>query len=220
MGFSRKDRTEPVQAHLREVLYHRLLREALDRAGVPLRECHREDRGDGAIVVAPAGVSMIPVAGEFIEALAASLRCHNDASDARCRMRLRVALHTGELHRDGYGLIGGPVIHVCRLLDAPPLKEAVAAPDALLAVIASDRLYDEVIRQNWDHTNPDRYMRVTIHVKETVTQAWIQRIPSSPPAVRGVRPGAVGRSAADEPALTLSTPSISRDRPYRKRRPA
>jgi class 3 adenylate cyclase len=176
-AFSGRD--PETQRHLHAGLYQ-IVRGACDAAGMPWRICHHEDRGDGILLVAPAGVS--PELLDSVAAhLRAGLRLHNKLASAGARIRLRVALHAGYVRRGHDGVQGRDVIHLFRLLDAPQLKARLAAGRDELAVIVSDDLYNDVIRHGPSLIDPSRYQRVTIRTKETCTPAWIWLPGALPP---------------------------------------
>ena len=59
-----------------------------------------------------------------------------------------------------------------RLLDARPLKAALANSPGLLALIVSSWFFDEVIRHS-PGTDPATYRPARVAVKETTTVGWI-----------------------------------------------
>ena len=172
-GYGHPDRIEPVQAHLRAVLY-RLLQTAIERCDVGFDACMHKDQGDGVIVVLPPGVSMTVAAGQFVDEMHDGLRAHNQVSDVPAKLRLRVALHAGEIHADRYGLIGSAIVHLTRLLNAGEVKHVLAKSSAPMVVVASGQLYHDVIRHGWDRVNPCEYAPIEIQNKETTTRAWIR----------------------------------------------
>jgi len=211
-GFSKSERSETVQLHIRAALYE-ILRTAFAEARVPWDDCYHEDRGDGVIIVVPADISMSVIAGRLVEEMRAGLRRHNEVANERAEIHLRVALHLGEVHSDPHGLVGAAVIHVFRLLDAAVVKELLARNDAQLVVIASDRLYQDVLRQGWDLVDPAEYVAAVANVKETSTRAWL-RVPGQPaaPAMADVSPlldRLIGWSA--EPTPPMQLPATIRD---------
>jgi hypothetical protein len=94
-------------------------------------------------------------------------------------MRLRLAVHTGVVRSDGNGLVGTAVNHVFRLLEAVQLKQLILRTGTDVALIASDRVHEDVIRHGLGLVNPGEYHRVDVRVKETVATAWI-RVPGMP----------------------------------------
>jgi hypothetical protein len=173
-GFSDRRRTDVHQLALRDGLTT-VLRRACERSGIPWRACHREDTGDGAIVLAPPEVPKQRFAESLPHELAAALREHNAVHDHRARIRLRVALHAGEVRFDAGGVIGHAVIHACRLVDADVLRArlATAPPDDALALIVSDRFHEDVVRHS-AAADPASYREVRITVKETTATAWLR----------------------------------------------
>jgi hypothetical protein len=176
-GFSSPRRTNADRLAIRAGLYQAVQR-ALITAGVGWDDCHRADLGDGILVLAPAGYPKA-IFGELVPpALAAALTAHNGQCAPPGRIRLRLALHAGEVSHDAHGATGQAIVHAFRLLDSPVLKQALARSAGCLAVIASAWFFDEVIRHS-ALSGPERYERVFVHVKETSAQAWM-RVPAFP----------------------------------------
>lgn len=168
-SFGDPARTDDIQHHVRSALYD-LLRQGFAGADLRLADWYSEDRGDGVIVVAPAGHSAMLIS-RLPGRLETGLRRHNTMSSRAAQILLRVALHVGPVYKDDHGIVGHAVNHVFRLLDAPTFKEALQASQAPLAVIVSEHLYQDLI----GHT-PDAaaYQKVDIHLKETSTRAWMK----------------------------------------------
>jgi len=169
-GFGDRHRTNRHQLTVREGLY-RAMQEAFDRAGIPWADCGHEDRGDGVLVLVPAEVPK----GLFVEmlpsALVAALRRHNDAHPGQERIRLRMALHAGEVYYDEHGVTAASVNLAFRLLDASELKAALAGSPGLLAVITSSWFFEEVVRHG--AADSAAYRRVRVDIKESKTTGWI-----------------------------------------------
>lgn len=171
-GFGDRRRDDEVQLAVRAAMY-RLLEESFAASGVPLSGCLHEDRGDGVIVIIPARIPTVTLIDPLLDRLREGLRLHNRLSSEAAKIRLRAALHTGEVHRDEHGLAGTALNHLCRLLDAPPLKQALGGSAADLAFIASDDVYETVIRHAPRLVDPAAYLAVAVEVKETRARAWI-----------------------------------------------
>jgi len=69
---------------------------------------------------------------------------HND-TPAQQRIRLRMALASGEVHYDEHGVHRYSLNLALRLNDAQPLKAALA-PTRVLALLTSNWFFDEVVR--------------------------------------------------------------------------
>jgi tetratricopeptide (TPR) repeat protein len=175
-GFGDPARSNRDRLRVRDALY-RMLSESFDGAGVALSSCDHEDRGDGVLVVIPPTVAKSILVESLPALLEAGLLAHNSSAGAALRIRLRMALHAGEVHFDDHGVVGTAVNHAFRLLDAPPFKSALAASDGVLAVITSSWFYEEVV---WHSTVRDAYVSIPVSVKETNTIAWA-RLPGAAP---------------------------------------
>jgi len=62
-------------------------------------------------------------------------------------MRLRVALHAGEVHLDGTGFGGASVVTVMRLIEADTLRSVLKTAPQDLVVIVSELLHRDVVLQ-------------------------------------------------------------------------
>ncbi|MGP3967468.1 hypothetical protein [Streptomyces sp. 6N223] len=171
-GFSDPGRTDAHQLAVREGLY-RVLRRAFDAAGLAWDDCYTEDSGDGVLLLAPPEAPKSRFVESLPQALAAGLREHNAVHDARARIRLRMALHAGEVRHDRQGVAGQAVIRACRLVDAGVLRSALAASPGVLVLIVSHPFFDEVVRHS-AAADPGAYRQVEVSVKETRATAWIR----------------------------------------------
>jgi len=133
-GFGDRCRTNSHQVAVRDGLY-RVLRQAFRAATIPWAGCHHEDRGDGVLILAPPEVAKSVFVESLPDQLVEGLREHNSAHPAPEHIRLRMALHAGELHYDDHGVTGASVNLTFRLLDAGPLKSALAESPGVLAWI-------------------------------------------------------------------------------------
>jgi len=195
VGFGDRRRDDDIQLYVRAALY-RVLAKAFDAAGVPWRACHHEDRGDGVLVVVPALVSTEPLVSPLADRVRVGLRRHNKVSSDAARIRLRMALHTGHVCFDEYGVAGQTVVHAFRLLEAPAFKTAFAATRCELGFVVSDRLYDDVIRHGSGLIDPDLYDAINVSLKETEARAWVYFPPGAVRPARNAWPQVVGPAAA------------------------
>lgn len=194
-GFGDRRRDDDVQLYVRAGLY-RILEESFEDAGVPWRECHREDRGDGVLVVVPALVATESLISPLTERVREGLRRHNKLSSEPAQIRLRMALHAGHVHFDAYGVAGQTLVHAFRLLEAPTFKTAFAATGRELGCVVSDRLYDDVIRHGPGLIDPDLYDAISVSVKETEARAWVHFPPGAVRPALNAWPHMVGPAAA------------------------
>jgi hypothetical protein len=178
-GYGSTARTWLDYAALRDGMYASV-RHAFVLAGIPWDDCYSESTGDGLLVLAPATVPKGAFAGPLLNALATALREYNESRQEADRVRLRLVLHAGEITRDRHGPIGRAIIHARRLLDAEPLKDALATSPGPLAVIVSDWFYTEVVWQRTEYA-PRAYRRVEVEVKETSSVGWVRLPDLDPP---------------------------------------
>ncbi|WP_433241664.1 cyclic nucleotide-binding domain-containing protein [Actinomadura nitritigenes] len=170
-SFSAPYRTDMDRLEVRRIMYE-LLWEAFADSDVPWDECHREDRGDGALIIVPPETPAAAVE-PVVARLAASLRRHNRTAPEGVRIQLRVALHVGPVTADPQGVSGSSVIHAARLLDARPLRQRLAETRADLAFVASAFVYETVLAHAPGH-DAARYAPFTCRVKESRLKGWIR----------------------------------------------
>lgn len=171
-AFGGHQRNDVDRQIIRDEMYA-ALRAAFDGSGVPWRECHREDRGDGALVIVPPGIPTRSVVDPLLARLAAGLRQHNRRATQATRMQLRVALNVGPVDSDPQGVSGEAIIFTARLLAAPGLKKELARVGADLGVIVSPFIYDSVIKHAPGLVDPVQYRRLRFRVKESNATAWM-----------------------------------------------
>lgn len=173
-GFGDQRRTNTNQVRIRRGLYG-AVRYAFEAADIPWHSCYREDRGDGLLFLASAEVRKSLFVDRFPDILAAALANHNKAHPVVEQIRLRIALHAGEVNFDDYGVTSASITSAFRLVDAKKLKETHAVSPAVLAVVASSWFFDEVIRHS-EHSHAGLYQAITIKNKEIVMPAWIRLV--------------------------------------------
>lgn len=178
-GFASRSRTDADRRHVRETL-HRLLDEAFSASRLPTSDLHREDRGDGALIVVPPTVPAGDVLGAALVHLPKALRAHNRTAEEAVRVRLRAGLHVGPVHRDVQGVSGESVGTAFRLLDAPAVRRRAAETAADLTFVASDSAYETVIKPPSRSGDMGGYVRVEDRVRGSQVTGWLRL--AAPPA--------------------------------------
>ncbi|WP_199742513.1 hypothetical protein [Streptomyces triticirhizae] len=198
-GFGR--RPNPVQSWLRARL-RQLLRDAFEGAGIDAEAGPApEDRGDGAFLLLPGTVPKEDVTGPFVERLREGLRSHARTSGGEGRLRMRVALHGGEVAHDGHGWVGADLNTACRMVDHQPLRDALAAvPEAELVVAVSDEWHRKVVSHHHPGIDAAEYRPVRFDAKEIANETIWVRVPG-----HAWSPGATG-AAGPVPAPGERTP--------------
>jgi class 3 adenylate cyclase len=172
-------RTNTVKEELRHQVY-RLVLEALAVAGIDDHNYDPfTDRGDGVLVlVRPADEFPKPLLLScLIPALAGLLAVHNSAipqAEQPRILRLRAVIHAGEVHYDGKGFYGEDLDVAFRLLDAPRLKSHLRRATVPLALVASDYIYQSIIRHGYDGIDGGEFLQiVTVNVGDQRRKGWV-----------------------------------------------
>ncbi len=69
-----------------------------------------EDRGDGVLVIIPASMPSATVIDPLLDRLRGGLRHHNRVSADSAGIRLRVAIHSGQVHATNTVFTGTPLL--------------------------------------------------------------------------------------------------------------
>jgi hypothetical protein len=170
-GYTDRSRTNVDQIAVRDGMY-RALDCAFTRSGVAWKDCYHEDRGDGVLILVPSQIPKNLLVTGVPRRLADELCEHNQVHPGPARIRLRLAVHAGEVYHDKHGVAATAVNVAFRLLEAEVLKRGLAQTPGVLAVIASQWFYEEVIRHT-PASRPETYRQVRVSVKETETTAWL-----------------------------------------------
>lgn len=170
-GFGDPRRTDPDLRAVRDGL-DQVVRAAFAAAGLAWADCYHEACGDAVLVLAPADADKAAFVETALPALVVNLRIHNDTHPPAQRIRLRVALHAGEVGYDVHGVASGSLTRAFRLCSAPALKAVLASSPGVLAVIASDLLFSEVVR-HVPAAAPATWRSIAVTVKEVATTGWI-----------------------------------------------
>src|SRR5687768_17206527 len=93
---------------LRELLADSLARQGIDMASLPVI-----DDGDGFRILLPAEYSPHVALDPFVGRLSIEMREHRSASSESNRLRLRIAVHSGLLHREAGGAFAGTPLKDC-----------------------------------------------------------------------------------------------------------
>jgi hypothetical protein len=173
-------RTNPVKEELREETY-RLVVEALYVAGIGSQHYDPfTDRGDGILVLLrPADELPKPLLlSRLIPILASLLAAHNNGispADQPRMLRLRAVIHAGEVHYDEKGPFGEDLDVAFRLLDAPRFKTHLKNATVPLALVASDYIYQTIIRHGYEGIVEDEFVPlVTVNVGFQRRKGWVQ----------------------------------------------
>jgi hypothetical protein len=160
---------------LRDVLFS-ALRNSFESSGIDWAACARDDLGDGMTVLVPPEFPKHRLVFPLLDQLGALLRHHNRYAGPSTVIRVRVALHEGDVRFDEFGATGRPKVLLARLLDSAPVRKALAeaADTTTVMLIVSDLFYQDVICQGHVGIDPDQYVPVLVRAKETEERAWLR----------------------------------------------
>ena len=159
---------------------HEVIRSAFAKADIGWSACRTEDRGDGTVVLVPPDVPKIQLATRMVTQLHTALR--RSDSSRRTRIRLRIALHAGEVRHDDHGVAGQGITEAFRLIENSELKAKLGMSMGRLGIIVSDWFYDEVVR-HYPAARPQDYRHVPATDGRSV-RGWV-RVPGSWPSPAG-----------------------------------
>lgn len=149
---------------------------ALRAASIPDELAHFNDRGDGYLAVIDGRVPVHTVAAEFIRQLRLALTGYNRTRNSEGRIRLRIALHLGQVLVDRTGLTGRPAVTAARLVDSPPVRAVLKENEALdTALIVSDDLYESTIVERFGGLEPERFVQIEVAMDKYTGVAWLER---------------------------------------------
>jgi class 3 adenylate cyclase len=170
-------RPDPVKAELRIMLYE-LFDAALRSAGI--HPGHRDrfiDRGDGLLaLIDPVDQALllnrvVPVFSQLLTSYNASLP---HPGGPQRQLRVRVVVHTGEVHYDANGCFGEALDIAFRLLDAPRVKTALKAARGPLLLVVSGDVYGSVVCHGYDGIDHRAFRRlVTAQIAGNQHRGWI-----------------------------------------------
>lgn len=152
------------------------VRSAVEESGIEWSQCNWASHGDSMQVVAPAETDKAALIYPLLHNLSTRLRLHNRTAGPAGTVRVRAAVHAGTVHVDEGEVVGGSLERLARLLDAPPLKAALAdaPPPVALAVLVSEHVYDDAVRHGHRGIDPATFRRIEFTVKETSGTGWLQ----------------------------------------------
>ncbi len=167
-GFGAPTRTDRDRLAVRQGLYS-VLKTTFENMNAMWD--HHEDCGDGLLILVHPRVPKSVLVDDLPDSLAQSLESHNERHPPAQNIRLRVALHAGEVHIDETGVTATAVNVTFRLIDSDELRHALRRTPATIALIVSSWFFDEVVKHSLTSTE---YRPVRIEVKETSTIGWIR----------------------------------------------
>ncbi|MFD9368488.1 hypothetical protein ACFWA6_12370 [Streptomyces sp. NPDC060020] len=177
----------------------RALDYACERGGVRRQGCELQDRGDGQLLLLPAGVDEAKAVPGLVQGLRDMLPVLNARAAADEQIRLRAALAQGSVQRAPLGYVAWSVELASRLLDSAELRTALAeSAGSDMALIVSADLYADTFATGAGGLTGSAFrpVRVDIPEKRFSSDAWISVLPRGRTAPLGVAVPPPGTLAA------------------------
>ncbi|UBU11487.1 nucleotidyl cyclase domain-containing protein [Nonomuraea gerenzanensis] len=157
-----------------QAVFRDLLAQAAEVARLDHDRWDIQESGDGVFAVLPSLDAEPRLVGDFVRNLHQRLREKNATRDDGPPMRLRLSAHTGPLAAGANGYIGKTPIVAGRLVDAAPVRTAIATVrDAQLALIVSDEIYQSSVATRLSGWRPEEFREVSVVVKKYRGTAWL-----------------------------------------------
>jgi hypothetical protein len=177
-SYGAPDRTSPHRTAVREGMYQ-VLMTAFAECDLPWDDKAVDDAGDSLMVLLPADVPKSVLVERLPERVVAALRRHNHAHADGARLRMRMAVHAGEVHFDEHGKTSEEMIFTYRILDAQAAKQALKTSTATLVLVVSDPFYRSVVRHD-PASRPTDFEQVEVMVKEVHDRVWFRLVDGRP----------------------------------------
>jgi CRP-like cAMP-binding protein len=170
-GFSGEERNEDDRLFVRRML-NETMRNSFDKAHIPWESCHREDRGDGLLIVVPPHTPTTAILESLPGRVAIELSRHNRRVKAAGYIQLRLAMAVGPVRTDGTGVSGDALIEAARLIELRAFKRRLKTERADLGLIGSAYIHQAMIKTGAAAVVPGAYRRVRGRVKGTTITGW------------------------------------------------
>jgi class 3 adenylate cyclase len=168
-------RGDPALMTIRRTLVQALA-ESVERSGIAWEECLREDLGDGVRLVAPSGTGRAALIHPLMTELGARLRAYNRYAGSLTRIRLRAAVHAGDVVVGSDGVpAGAALVVLARMLDCGAGREALKQePETTpLVLVISDHVHEETVRHGYPSVDPGDFEPFEIREKEYAARGWL-----------------------------------------------
>jgi hypothetical protein len=169
---------DDVLLQVRENMY-RLLAAAFDDAGIGWADSRHEGRGDLVVIAVPPSVRAEVLLDDLVLRLRAGLRRHNKLASDIAQVRLRMGVHVGQLTFSPTGMSGTALTRLTDMVEAPAFVRAFTESAVEFGLVASDYMYDEVIRYEPGLIEAAAYDQIKVPTGHAHECAWAH-FPSRP----------------------------------------
>jgi hypothetical protein len=150
----------------------RLLETALTAAGIRPAYCELLGGPDDGLVALIRPVDEVPktlLLGAVVPELSRLVAADRSGGP----LRLRVAVHSGEVHRDGPGVFGEALDVAFRVLEAPRVREYARAAGDPVTLAITEEIFWSVVRHGYPGIEPAAFAPLTRITSGRRRQVWI-----------------------------------------------
>jgi tetratricopeptide (TPR) repeat protein len=181
-GYGRRDRNDPERVWIRHWLFD-CCADLLVEAGAGPDDYSQSDTGDGLVLSIDPHVARDLLLGTILRELPSRLAAGGVHPGTGGRIRVRIAVHAGEVLADPDPGHGATVVQACRLLDAEPVRTCLRATEAPLVAIVSETIYENIVKHGYPPLDPATWHPVLVASKEGPMVGWVH-VPGDQDAVR------------------------------------
>ncbi|MER7559764.1 hypothetical protein ABTZ46_22665 [Nocardioides sp. NPDC126508] len=160
------------QAEAQRVVYG-FLEQVLTKAEIEQTSTRIEDRGDGVFVVLDADVVKAKLIRSVLTELPTALYDYNRLASDTAKIRMRAAVHAGDVEITSRGVVGTPAIEVFRLLNSKKLYAQLEESAELLVFAVSEAIHHDVILHDFSGIRADHFHPIDADDKEPRVAGWI-----------------------------------------------
>jgi hypothetical protein len=171
-GYGREELTNLTRLRLRRYL-NGWCKALLEEAHASREQWCAQDTGDGFVFSVDPHVLRDVLLDRFVTGLAEQLARHNRDCLPAERIRLRLAMHAGDVLRDPQPIHGEATVLAFRLLNADVLRACLAVTEQPLAAIVSETIYDNIVKHGYPPIDPLDWYPVLATTKEGPKRAWV-----------------------------------------------
>jgi len=170
--YARPERTDPGRVRLRRFLSDQAA-VLLTQAGAAPDQWAWHDNGDGWIISIDPRVPRDVLLTTVPAGLHRDLLAYNRDRPQADQLRIRLAIHAGEVLRDPGPFVGAAVDHACRLCDSDDLRACLRATTQPLAVMVSAAIYEGIVRHRYGELDPAHWRPIVARLKDGTANAWL-----------------------------------------------
>ncbi|MFF5092989.1 MULTISPECIES: hypothetical protein [Actinosynnema] len=190
----------------------KMLEEAVSATRAGAGQVTVRERGDGALILFDPAIPKVRLVTEFARTLVRSLLRYNSGASEQARMRLRLAVHHGEVVPLANEEVGSAIDETKRLCDALQVKGRLRESGSALVLVVSSGFHRDVVRGD-PGCEPHLFEEFAEIVQGRTYRGWMRAQGEMPWAVREEDPPLIAVPPQPEPAA--QAPMVPEERGQR-----